>query len=160
MQRHAATPLEVQDFDGVLDGLFHGLVAVFVHIGLALGPVGDAACAADAAAFAGHTLDKVVGQHILAGPEQGGFAFGDTVAGNGVEGELLRGDTTFLQGLFHRHGQTAAAGKDPAEIGGVVQGLAGERGKVDLLAVEEGLQFFKGEDAVHQIPMNTTLQPG
>ena len=67
MQRHAATPLEVQNFDGVLDGLFHGLVAVFVHIGLALGPVGDAACAADAAAFAGHTLDKVVGQHILVG---------------------------------------------------------------------------------------------
>ena len=49
------------------DGLFVGFFAVFVYVGFVLLAVGQAARAADAAAYTGHALDKVAGQEALGG---------------------------------------------------------------------------------------------
>ena len=109
--------------------------------------MGQTARAADAAAHTGHALNEVHVDQALGLFQQGELAFLNAVAGHGLELEVL--DAVLLEPLCHSLGQTTAAGKDAAKVGRAVQRGLGQRGDVDIPAVKQGLQLFKGERGVH-----------
>ena len=135
--------------DGLGDGLLQGGTAVGIHLGGVFRAVAQAGRAADAAALTGHALDEVGVQQAFLGFEQGYPAGFDAVAHGGLEFKFRRVNMLFLQGLGYRCGQAAAAGKDAAEVGGVVQGFAGYGGQVDLPGREHGLHLFKGDGIIY-----------
>ncbi len=122
------------------------LTAVFVHLGTVLLAVRQAARAADAAADAGHALDKVGVQHVAARLEQRHAAGLDAVARAGLEIEI---DALLLESLGHSVAQAAAAGKDAPEVRGVVQHVLFHRGDVQIAAVKERLQLLKRQRHIH-----------
>ncbi|CDC60546.1 unknown [Clostridium sp. CAG:448] len=108
--------------------------------------MGQAACAADTAADARHSFDKVGVQLVARFLHQGKLACFDAVAGTGLEQEV---DSLFLEGFRNRVGQTAAAGKNTSEVGGIVQNALFHRGDVQIPAVKERLQFLEGQRRIH-----------
>ena len=121
-------------------------MAVLVTRALVLGAVGEAAGAADTAAGTGHALDEVFFEQVLLLLEQGYAAFFDAVADHGVGNEV---DLLLLERLRNGIAQAAAAGKDAAEVAGVVQNAYFQRLEIKVAAVDPGLQFFKGQHAIH-----------
>ena len=105
--------------------------------------------AADAASLAGHALDEVGVQQALLGFEQGHPAGFYAVTYGGFELKFRRVGILFLQGFGHRSRQAAAAGKDAAEVGGIVQGFSLNGGKVDLPGGKQGLHLLKGDGIVY-----------
>ena len=95
--------------------------AVLVNLGLILFTVCQTACAADTTAGASHALDEVLLKQTAGLFHQRRTAGFDSVAGYGVECEIL------MSGFFECFGnsirKTAAAGKNPAEIGSIVKNI-------------------------------------
>ena len=133
------------DADGVLDGLFHGELAVSVHVRLVLGTVGEASGAAYAAAHACHALDEVAVCLAHVGFEQSDVALFDAVAGHALDLEI---EVLFFERLGDRVGQTAATREDASEVGRVVQHAFAQLGDVDVAAVKERLELLERDDAV------------
>ena len=136
----------VQCGERIGNGLVSGGFAELLHLDAVALAVGQAACAAHTAADTGHALDKVGVQHVLALLEQSHAALLDAVAGDSLQGKV---GAMLLQTLCYRVGQTAAAGKNAAEIGGVVQSILLQSSDVDVTAVEQSLQLLKGDDPVN-----------
>ena len=53
-----------------------------------------------------------------------------------------------FEALGNRIGKTAAAGKDPSKVAGVVKDILRKRCDVNVPAVKECLQFLKGDDGI------------
>ena len=109
--------------------------------------MGQAAGAADTAADTGHALDKVRVEQILALLEERHAAFLDAVAGRRLQLEILA--PLFLERLGNGVGEAAAARKDAAEIGRIVQAVLGQRRNVQIAAVEERLKLLEGKRDVY-----------
>lgn len=101
------------------------------------------------------------------------FALLDAVANDWLHGECFF--ALLAQRLGCRIGQTAASSKDTPVIRRVVENILVQRGKLQLAAVKQRLQFLKRDHAVHigrdagtpqlgffavQGPINTTLAVG
>lgn len=94
-----------------------------------------------------HALDEVLLKQTAGLFHQRRTAGFDSVAGYGVECEIL------MSGFFECFGnsirKTAAAGKNPAEIGSIVKNILFKGSDVDILAVKQRLQLFKRQHAVN-----------
>ena len=109
---------------------FQCFSSVAVHGGFVLFTVRQISCAADTAVYTGHAFDEVGIQHISALLEQCHPAFFDAVAGTGFQLEVVQ--LLLLQSLSHSVGQAATAGKDAAEVAGIVQHILRQCGDIDV----------------------------
>ena len=137
--------LILQQRHGVGNGLFQRFATVLVNFCLVFLAVGKTAGTTDATAGARHTFDEVGVEEVFAFFEEGYAAFFYAVAGAGLEVEVY---VLFFETFGDRVGETAAAGEDSAEVGGVVEDAFVEGGDVYVAAVEERLEFFKSHSRV------------
>ena len=135
-----------QHGNGVRNCFFHRFVAVFVNFRFVLFTVGQTSSSADTAAHACHSFDEVGVEELFAFFEEGYAAFFYAVAGAGLGVEVY---VLFFETFGDRVGETAAAGEDSAEVGGVVEDAFVEGGDVYVAAVEERLKFFKSHSRVY-----------
>ena len=102
--------------------------------------------AADTAAVADHALDKVAVQNALVGLQQSDLALFHAAAGYRLQGEV---DLLLLHGLRHRRGNAAAGRKTPAVAAAFRHAALFLLFRRDLFRLKHGVQFLKGQHAVH-----------
>ena len=136
----------IQNADCVLDGLFVCFFAVLINLGFVLFAVVQTACTVDTTALASHTFDEVRFENTLACFEECDLTSFDTVTNLCLEVEVF--DALFLERFHNCFGKTAATSKDSAVVRSVIKNAFFESGNVEVLAIKESLEFFKGDNAV------------
>ena len=99
--------------------------------------MGQASCPTDAPTGAGHSFNEIGIQQLFALLEQGNAALFNTVTGGCFQ--LKIGVAMLLDPLGHRFRQTAAAGKNASEVGGLIQHSFLQRSDIDFPAVKKRL---------------------
>ena len=131
--------------DGIEDGLFFGLIAVFIHINDIARTMSDAHRAIETAAVASHAFEEVFGGLVEFQLGQSGLAFGDAVHGD----RLHAFHAHFLGHVSDTFGDAARLGENAAIVGSVVQ--------LGVLFFKKRLIFRKRNLSLTKIPAKESV---